>query len=99
MPFLQEIKTRLNCFVLRLAAVPQVLQDVPEGEGEEEEEQQVPNDTPLEDADYDELLRTLGTKGVVGQRYKWRRSKWQGLCPVALSEGRLAQGKTACAVG
>jgi hypothetical protein len=98
---LQELKARLDCFVLRAAAVPQLLRDTPEGEEEEmgEEEEQPPSETPLEDADYEELLRTLGNRGVVGAKYKWRRSRWQGLCPVALSEGRLAQGKTQCAVG
>ena len=77
--------SRLNCFVLRPAAVPIRLQDP--------EDDEVP-----EEIETDELLRSLAPKQMVAPRYRWRRSKWLRSCPVALSEGNVIQGKPDFAV-
>ena len=76
---------RLNCFVLRPAAVPIRLQDP--------EEDEIP-----EEVETDELMRTLAPKQMVAPRYRWRRSRWLRNCPVALSEGSVTQGKPDFAV-
>ena len=76
---------RLNCFVLRPAAVPVRLQD--------QEDEELPEDT-----DPDELLRSLASRHMIAPRYRWRRSRWLRNCPVALSEGNLVPGKPEFAV-
>ena len=76
---------RLDCFVLRPAAVPIRLLD-----GEEEE---IP-----EEVDTDDLLRQLSSKKTVSSKYRWRRSRWLRQCPVSLAEGNVAQGKPEFAV-
>ncbi|KAM5165186.1 adenylate kinase 9 [Mantella aurantiaca] len=45
-----------------------------------------------EGLDSDELLRTLSASHIIAPRYRWRRSRWGTLCPVALKEGYLKQG-------
>ena len=72
--------------MLRPAAVPIRLQDTMEDE-------ELP-----EDMETDELLRALAAKEMVAPRYRWRRSRWQRFCPVALAEGNLKQGKPEFAV-
>ena len=76
---------RLNCFVLRYAAVPLRLHDP--------EEEEIP-----EDIDTDELMRSLAPKQMVAPRFRWRRSKWLRNCPVALQEGSIIPGKPDLAV-
>lgn len=70
----------MNCFVVRPAAAPILLQ------GEEEEE------TP-EDIDTDELMRSLASRKMLAPRFRWRRSRWLRYCPVALFEGSKILGK------
>ena len=77
---------RLNCFVLRPAAVPIRLLD---GENEEE----LP-----EDIDTEEMMRALSGKKKVAPRYRWRRSRWLRNCPVSLAEGNFFPGKPEYAV-
>ena len=57
------------------------------------EEEEMP-----EEMETEELLRALGPKQMVAPRYRWRRSRWQRLCPVALYEGNIVQGKPEFAV-
>ncbi|XP_018429496.1 PREDICTED: adenylate kinase 9 [Nanorana parkeri] len=40
----------------------------------------------------DELLRTLSANRRIAPRYRWRRSRWGTLCPVALKEGYIKKG-------
>jgi len=82
---LQQLQSRLNCFVLRPAAVPMRLHDP--------EEEEIP-----EEIDTDELMRSLAPKQMVAPRYRWRRSKWLRNCPVALHEGNIVAGKPDMAV-
>ncbi len=77
--------SRLGCFVLRPAAVPQRLLDP--------EDDEIP-----EDAETDELMRALGPKLMVAPRFRWRRSRWLRYCPVAMSEGNMIPGKPEFAV-
>ena len=85
MLLLQELMLRLNCFVLRPAAVPIRLLD--------------PDDDEIaEDVDPDELMRTLAPKKMVAPRFRWRRSRWMRNCPVALAEGNIVPGKPEFAV-
>ena len=76
---------RLNCFVLRPAAVPIRLQEA--------DDEELP-----EDVETDELMRSLAPKQMVAPRFRWRRSRWLRNCPVALSEGNVIQGKPEFAV-
>ena len=76
---------RLDCFVLRPAAVPLKLLDADDDE--------IPDDVETDD-----LMRQLGPKQMVAPRYRWRRSKWLRQCPVALAEGNVQQGKPEYAV-
>ncbi|XP_041615307.1 adenylate kinase 9 isoform X4 [Vulpes lagopus] len=40
----------------------------------------------------DELLRTLSSYKLIAPRYRWQRSRWGRLCPVALKEGNIYPG-------
>lgn len=82
---IQQLMSRLDCFVLRKAAVPRRLHDP--------EDEELP-----EEIDTDELMRTLAPKQMVAPRYRWRRSRWLRNCPVALFEGNLIAGKPEYAV-
>ncbi|CAH8663777.1 unnamed protein product [Schistosoma bovis] len=64
------------------------------GEGEEEEEEVIP-----EDIDTEELFRIVATKKMPGPRARWHKSPWKRLCPVALYEGQLSMGKPEFTVG
>ncbi len=68
------------------AAVPLRLQG-----GEEQDD--IPEDTETDD-----LLRTLSATEVVAPGFRWRRSRWGRVCPVALYEGNLVQGSPQFAV-
>ncbi|XP_068087386.1 adenylate kinase 9 isoform X2 [Hyperolius riggenbachi] len=46
----------------------------------------------LEGVDGEELLRTLSAYRMIAPRYRWRRSRWGTLCPVALKEGYIKKG-------
>ncbi|XP_072264855.1 adenylate kinase 9 isoform X2 [Pyxicephalus adspersus] len=46
----------------------------------------------VEELEGDELLRTLSGYHIIAPRYRWRRSKWGTLCPVALKEGYIKKG-------
>ncbi|KAI8508323.1 adenylate kinase [Branchiostoma belcheri] len=80
-----QLMTKLDTFILRRAAVPIRLHD--------QEEEELP-----EDMETEELLRTLASKETVAPRFRWRRSRWLRVCPVAMSEGNLVQGKPEFAV-
>lgn len=47
----------------------------------------------------DELFRSLGGKLAPHPRFRWRRSKWQRVCPVALAQGNILPGRADLAVG
>lgn len=83
--FFQQLMSRLNCFVLRPAAVPIRLQDP--------EDEEIP-----EEIETDELMRSLAPKQMVAPRFRWRRSRWLRNCPVALYEGDITPGKPEFAV-
>lgn len=82
---LQQLLQKLNCFVIRPAAVPIRLHD--------SEEEEIP-----EEVDTDELMRTLAPKQMVAPRFRWRRSRWLRYCPVALYDGNKVLGKPEFAV-
>ncbi|KAK7500075.1 hypothetical protein BaRGS_00008622, partial [Batillaria attramentaria] len=81
----KQLLQMLNCFVIRPAACPLRLQDA--------EEEEIP-----EEIETDELMRTLAPKLMVAPRFRWRRSRWLRLCPVALHEGNKVPGKPEFAV-
>lgn len=83
---IQELLTRLSCFVLRPAAIPIKLLDP-------EVDEELP-----EDLDTDEMMRTLAAKKMLAPRYRWHRSRWLRYCPVSLAEGNLVFGKAEFAV-
>ncbi|NWX34463.1 KAD9 kinase, partial [Notiomystis cincta] len=46
----------------------------------------------------DELFRALSSYKLIAPRYRWRRSRWGQVCPVALKEGDIVMGKPEFAV-
>ncbi|NXQ26446.1 KAD9 kinase, partial [Alaudala cheleensis] len=46
----------------------------------------------------DELLRALSSSKLIAPRYRWRRSRWGQVCPVALKEGDIVMGSPEFAV-
>ncbi|XP_039603846.1 adenylate kinase 9 isoform X2 [Polypterus senegalus] len=83
---LESVISRLEFMGLKRAAVPKRLM-----QSEEEEES--------DEIDTDELLRTLTGTNTVAPGYRWRRSRWNTSCPVALKEGTIKSGKQEFAVG
>ena len=83
--FLQQLIQKLNCFVIRPAAVPVRLHDT--------EEEEIP-----EEIETDELMRSLAPKQMVAPRFRWRRSRWLRYCPVSLYDGNKVLGKPEFAV-
>ncbi|KAG9461671.1 hypothetical protein GDO78_016027, partial [Eleutherodactylus coqui] len=53
----------------------------------------------VEGLEGDELMRTLSSYRMIAPRYRWRRSRWGTLCPVALKEGYIKKGLVEFAVG
>ena len=51
-----------------------------------------------EDIDTEDMLRSLAASENISPGYRWRRSKWGRLCPVALSEGQNMMGNPLYAV-
>ncbi|NWW04148.1 KAD9 kinase, partial [Oreocharis arfaki] len=45
-----------------------------------------------------ELLRALSSCKLIAPRYRWRRSRWGQVCPVALKEGDIVMGNPEFAV-
>ncbi|XP_077031305.1 adenylate kinase 9 isoform X3 [Agelaius phoeniceus] len=52
----------------------------------------------LEGKQNDELLRALSSYKLIAPRYRWRRSRWGQVCPVALKEGDIVMGNPEFAV-
>ncbi|XP_062872509.1 adenylate kinase 9 [Trichomycterus rosablanca] len=71
------VVTRLEYMAVRKAAVPVRLL---------QEQEELPEDT-------EELLKMLSSCRALGPGYPWRRSRWGLICPVALKEGRIINGK------
>ncbi|NXR16744.1 KAD9 kinase, partial [Cinclus mexicanus] len=46
----------------------------------------------------DELFRALSSCKLIAPRYRWRRSRWGQVCPVALKEGDIIKGNPEFAV-
>ncbi|NXA70784.1 KAD9 kinase, partial [Mohoua ochrocephala] len=46
----------------------------------------------------DELFRALSSYKLIAPRYRWRRSRWGQVCPVALKEGDIVMGHPEFAV-
>ncbi|NXC10014.1 KAD9 kinase, partial [Orthonyx spaldingii] len=46
----------------------------------------------------DELFRALASYQLIAPRYRWRRSRWGQVCPVALKEGDIVIGNPEFAV-
>ncbi|NXB23981.1 KAD9 kinase, partial [Rhagologus leucostigma] len=46
----------------------------------------------------EELLRALSSYKLIAPRYRWRRSRWGQVCPVALKEGDIVMGNPEFAV-
>ncbi|XP_063245853.1 adenylate kinase 9 isoform X2 [Prinia subflava] len=61
-----------------------------QSEGEEED--------TLEGKQNDELFRALSSYKLIAPRYRWRRSRWGQVCPVALKEGDIVMGNPEFAV-
>ena len=69
-----------------------------EAEEAEEEEEEEEGGLLAEDADVDEVMRTLGARKRPSPKFRWRRSKWLMSCPVKLKNGELFKGNPTHAV-
>ncbi|XP_015279090.1 PREDICTED: adenylate kinase 9-like, partial [Gekko japonicus] len=52
----------------------------------------------LEGLENDEIFRALAAYKLVAPRYRWWRSKWGRICPVALKDGEIVMGSPDLAV-
>ncbi|XP_042667754.1 adenylate kinase 9 [Centrocercus urophasianus] len=52
----------------------------------------------LEGLENDELFRVLSSFELIAPRYRWRRSRWGQVCPVALKKGDVVMGMPDLAV-
>ena len=82
----QTLILKLDGLAAKRAVVPLRLQG-----GEDQED--IPDDTETDD-----LLRSLAATEIVATGFRWRRSRWGRLCPVALYEGHITQGSPQFAV-
>ena len=71
--------TKLNTFGISRALTTLRLQD--------EESDEISND-----ADTDDMLRSLASSEMIAPRFRWRRSRWGRLCPVELYNGNIVSG-------
>jgi len=53
-----------------------------------EEQEEITEDTDMED-----MLRSLAASAMIAPGFRWRRSRWGQLCPVALHGGSYVTGK------
>lgn len=77
--------TKLNTFGLSRALTTLRLQT--------EDSEEISND-----ADADDMLRSLAAAEMVAPRFRWRRSRWGRLCPVELYNGNITNGTAHFAV-
>ena len=73
--------TKLNTFPLTRALTPMPLQG-------DEDSEEISND-----AETDDLMRSLAASEMIAPKFRWRRSRWGGLCPVELYNGNIVQGQ------
>ncbi|XP_030055056.1 adenylate kinase 9 [Microcaecilia unicolor] len=52
----------------------------------------------IESQERDELFRALSSSLHLAPRYRWRRSRWGDICPIALKEGYIKKGLAEFAV-
>jgi len=71
-------------------------------EGEEEEEGEkvahAEEAAPADDMDTEELMLQLAGSNVLSNKYKWQRSRWLRIDPVALKQGNRVPGRQDLAV-
>lgn len=58
-----------------------------------EDQEEIP-----EDMDTEDMLRSLAVSEMIAPGFRWRRSRWSRLCPVALYEGECISGNPEFAV-
>lgn len=59
-------------------------------EGEDDDDGCEPDNTEI---DWNAAMRAVCVRDLVDPRFRWRVSRWQQLCPVALKSGRSLPGK------
>ena len=69
-------------------------------EGEEEEEgdgektvHAEEEEAPVDDMETEELMLSLAGSNVLSNKYKWQRSRWLRVDPVALKQGNRVPGR------
>ncbi|KAI3381549.1 hypothetical protein SNEBB_008710 [Seison nebaliae] len=74
-------------------------EDEVEEEETRSEESEEGTDESLEQFEEEEdLFKFLETRKILGSKYKWKRSKFQKYCPVAIYEGNCTEGEPINAV-
>ncbi|KAJ3607116.1 hypothetical protein NHX12_026630 [Muraenolepis orangiensis] len=89
---LEAVMSRLESMALKRPSVPVLLSQADEEEIPEEE-------LPEEESETEDLLRAVCSSRTVAPGFRWRRSRWGSVCPVALQEGSIIQGKRLFCVG
>ncbi|XP_068433457.1 adenylate kinase 9 isoform X2 [Clinocottus analis] len=83
---LSTIMYRLGSMAVKRVCIPFHLQQT--------DDEELPEDIETED-----LLRIMSSSGTVVPGFRWRRSRWGRICPVALKEGKIIPGKPELSVG
>ncbi|XP_054876008.1 adenylate kinase 9 [Poeciliopsis prolifica] len=81
-----SVMARLETMAIKPVAVPVLLS--------QHVEEELPDNIAT-----DNLLRFMNSIRIVAPGFRWRRSRWGRICPVALKEGNIIEGVTDLCVG
>ncbi|KAE8286847.1 Adenylate kinase 9 [Larimichthys crocea] len=81
-----SVMSRLGSMAIKRVSIPVLLQQT--------DEEDLPSDIETED-----LLRNMSSCRTVAPGFRWKRSRWGRICPVALKEGKIIPGKPELCVG
>ncbi|KAM8832237.1 adenylate kinase 9 isoform 2-T2 [Spinachia spinachia] len=81
-----SVISRLESMAIKRVSIPVLLHQADDEESPDE-------------IDMDDLLRSMSSFRAVAPGFRWRRSRWNQTCPVALKEGKVISGKPELCVG
>ena len=76
-----------------------IIDDEEEGEkGTRDDATRAEEAAPIDETETEELMISLSGTNVLSNKYKWQRSRWSRLDPVALKQGNRVPGRQDLAV-